>query len=87
MWPSRVLFYLNLFGFVMIMVDKFCSQRGLSRISEKFFVILALWGGWPCMALSMIIIRHKTRKSSFQTKFIGASVCNFIVIYYVVAGL
>lgn len=51
---------------VITVYDKLASKAGLFRIPEKTLLAAALLGGAAAMYISMIIIRHKTRKRKFM---------------------
>lgn len=46
--------------------DKLQASYHSSRVSERSLYLLTLLGGSPAMLLTMYIIRHKSRKLSFQ---------------------
>ena len=50
-------------------VDKFRAQQGHWRISEGTLHLFELAGGWPGAFAAQRILRHKTRKLSFQLVF------------------
>lgn len=49
--------------------DKFQAQAGGWRTRETTLHTLSLLGGWPGGLLAMQLLRHKTRKLSFQILF------------------
>lgn len=65
-----------LFGF-----DKWRAGRG-QRVAESSLLWSSALGGWPGGLLGMLVFRHKSAKSSFKWKFIGA----FLVWLALVAG-
>lgn len=50
-------------------LDKFRAQQGHWRISEGTLHLFELAGGWPGALAAQRILRHKTRKLSFQVVF------------------
>ena len=65
-----------LFGF-----DKWRAGRG-PRVAESTLLWSSALGGWPGGLLGMLLFRHKSAKTSFQWKFIGA----FLVWLVLVGG-
>ncbi len=59
------LILINLFGAVLIALDKSLAKRKLRRIRESVFFILALLGGGPGEWIAMAAVRHKTKHLSF----------------------
>ena len=61
------LFYvmINVLSFAAMGIDKRKSMRREWRISEKFLLGFALFGGAPGLIAGMLIFRHKTRKALF----------------------
>jgi uncharacterized membrane protein YsdA (DUF1294 family) len=63
------LFYallINLFGFLLMVVDKRRAQRGKWRIPEAVLFLFAFLGGSVGCYLGMQIMRHKTKHPLFQ---------------------
>lgn len=46
--------------------DKRAARLHRHRVSESTLLLLAALGGAPAMYLTMLIIRHKTRKPKFM---------------------
>lgn len=62
-------FYLiavNLFAVFITALDKSRAIRGKWRVSEAALLWTAALGGCPAMLLTMLAIRHKTRKKKFM---------------------
>lgn len=49
--------------------DKAAASSGGRRIPENVLHLLSLAGGWPGALIAQRILRHKTRKTSFQVVF------------------
>lgn len=50
-------------------IDKSAAEKGQWRTPESTLQIVALLGGWPGALFAQDILRHKTRKPSFQAIF------------------
>lgn len=57
---------------VLFAYDKFQASTQGWRVSEKTLCKTALAGGWIGGLLAMHTFRHKTRKASFQKKYVAA---------------
>ena len=60
-------------------LDKHRAVRGGRRVPEAVLLGLALIGGSPAAALGMILLRHKTRKTSFLVAFTAIVVVQTVV--------
>jgi uncharacterized membrane protein YsdA (DUF1294 family) len=60
------LFLLNVSTFTLYSVDKFKSQTGQARISEKSLMALAIAGGAYGAGMAMLLFRHKTLHRNFR---------------------
>lgn len=69
--PRWLLAYplLSLFAFFAYWRDKRSAERGAWRTPEQTLHLLELFGGWPGALLAQQLLRHKTRKFSFQLVF------------------
>ncbi len=56
---------INILSFILYGIDKFKAIINKRRISEKFLLLLAVFGGSIGSLLGMIIFRHKTQKIYF----------------------
>lgn len=56
----------NLWGFLMIGLDKRKAERKKWRIREASFFLLAFLGAAPGIELGMLLFHHKTKKASFH---------------------
>ena len=50
-------------------MDKTAARNGRSRISENVLLLIGLLGGWPGAWVAQRLLRHKSRKTSFQVAF------------------
>ncbi|MBQ3418036.1 MAG: DUF1294 domain-containing protein [Ruminococcus sp.] len=69
------LILINLYALVITARDKINAKRHRHRIPEEHLIIVAAIGGAPLMYLTMIAIRHKTKKPVFM---IGIPVLFFL---------
>ena len=60
------LIIINIFAVIITVHDKIAAIRGRQRISEFTLLLVSVLGGSPAMLLTMLIIRHKTRKPKFM---------------------
>lgn len=60
------LILISLISIVVTVVDKINAIRSKRRVSEKALFILSALGGSIAMYITMLIIRHKTRKLKFM---------------------
>lgn len=61
--------FINLFGFLIMWIDKRKAEKGRWRIPEKtLFIVTALGGGIGTIA-GMYTFRHKTQKLNFVIRF------------------
>lgn len=50
-------------------LDKSLARQAQRRVAENTLHLLALLGGWPGALLAQQLLRHKSRKASFQFGF------------------
>ena len=77
--PAAVLFGYTVASGVTFLAyawDKAAAERGAWRTSEDTLHGLALLGGWPGALLAQGMLRHKSRKASFQWVFWASVVLN-----------
>jgi uncharacterized membrane protein YsdA (DUF1294 family) len=81
-----VYFVMNLFGFLLMKVDKTKAVNHKYRIPEKNLWLTALLGGAVGTTLGMRMFRHKTKHLSFKIGFPILAVLELILfIYYCMA--
>jgi len=81
-----VLVALNTVSFWSFGSDKHRAISGHRRISERTFLTLALWGGWPGIYAGRSYFRHKTRKQPFVTRLAFASLANAVIVIGLATG-
>ncbi|MBS0583436.1 MAG: cold shock and DUF1294 domain-containing protein [Proteobacteria bacterium] len=62
-------FTLSCITFAVYAWDKSAAQEGRWRTQESTLQLLALLGGWPGGICAQQVLRHKSRKESFQFVF------------------
>lgn len=80
---SLILFWygsLSLISLVLYWQDKSAAKSNRWRTREANLHWLALMGGWPGAWLAQHLVRHKSRKGSFQTVFWFTVAINIIVL-------
>lgn len=73
-WLLAVLPLLSLFTFFAYWQDKYAAQQGRWRISEDTLHLWSLAGGWPGGWVAQQVLRHKSRKPSFQATYRATTV-------------
>jgi uncharacterized membrane protein YsdA (DUF1294 family) len=85
--PSMVfVLYLgaSLVAFIAYARDKSAARKDQWRIAETTLHWVALAGGWPGALIAQKLLRHKSRKRSFQTVFRTTVVlnCGALLTYF-----
>jgi uncharacterized membrane protein YsdA (DUF1294 family)/cold shock CspA family protein len=83
--PFRVLglyLFASAVAFFMYAHDKSAAKKDQWRTSESTLHILSLIGGWPGAFVAQKLLRHKSKKQSFQTVFWATVVINFIALLW-----
>ena len=68
-WPLLAYGLGSLVAFVLYMHDKRSALISGWRTPEATLHLIELLGGWPGALIAQQVLRHKTRKLSFQTMF------------------
>ena len=87
--PIAILFAylgLSLVTFGVYAADKHAAQKGQWRTPESTLQLLALLGGWPGALLGQQLLRHKSRKPSFQLVFRAAVILNVAAFAWIASG-
>ena len=66
--------------FVVYAADKSAARAGRRRVPERVLHVLGFVGGWPGALVAQQVLRHKTRKVSFQLWFWVSVVANVGVV-------
>lgn len=70
----------SILTFIAYASDKSAAARGTWRVSEKALILLGVFGGWPGAIVAQQVLRHKTKKVSFQVVFWVSVVVNILVL-------
>ncbi len=64
-------FYMSISAitFFTYAIDKMAAKKSSHRTSEKTLHLLSVAGGWPGAIFAQKILRHKSKKESFQNTF------------------
>ena len=73
---------LSLITYIIYWRDKSAAKRNRWRTKEDTLHLLALFGGWPGALLGQQLIRHKSKKISFQIIFWLVVVINMTVFVW-----
>ena len=77
------LIIINIFAVIITAADKIKAIGHKRRISEAALLIVSALGGGVAMYISMLIIRHKTRKLKFMLGIPLIIVCEIIAVWLV----
>lgn len=77
------LIIINLVAVIITVHDKVAAIRGRWRVKERTLLLIAALGGSPAMLLTMLLIRHKTRKAKFMAGIPLIMVLQVIIVFLV----
>lgn len=69
LWPLLLYLGMSLLSIVQYWRDKQSAENGTWRTPEKQLHAVELLGGWPGALLAQQLLRHKTKKISYQGVF------------------
>lgn len=75
------LIIINIIALIVTVRDKLAAMGGKWRVKESTLILIAALGGSPTMYLTMLIIRHKTRKPKFMVGIPLILTVELIVIF------
>lgn len=78
--PSLLLKMINIASFSLFLYDKYQGSNGGYRIAESVLFISSAFGGWVGGVCAMLILRHKTSKTSFIVIMAAISLANITVV-------
>lgn len=85
-WKTALVYLIviNVFGFLIMGIDKWKAKRGSWRIPEKtLFTVTLIGGGFGTIA-GMYVFRHKTKKLYFTIGFPVILIVEVILVIDVV---
>ena len=65
---------------IVYAVDKSAARNHRWRVSERNLLVVGLLGGWLGAVVAQQVLRHKTRKASFQWAFWATVIVNAVVV-------
>jgi uncharacterized membrane protein YsdA (DUF1294 family)/cold shock CspA family protein len=74
---------LSILTYVLYAADKRAAQTNRWRTPENTLLLIGLVGGWPGAAVAQQVLRHKTKKLSFRTRFWFTVIINVIAFVLV----
>ena len=77
------LIIINLIAVIVTIHDKRAAVKGTWRVKENTLLLISALGGSPAMYLTMLLIRHKTRKPKFMVGIPMILIAELIIIYLV----
>ncbi|MBQ3331441.1 MAG: DUF1294 domain-containing protein [Ruminococcus sp.] len=77
------LIIINLLAVIVTVRDKIAAVRGHWRVKEKLLLLIAALGGSPAMLLTMLLIRHKTRKAKFMVGIPLIMILQLVIVFLV----
>lgn len=77
------LLLINIFGFILMGVDKHRAKYRQIRIPERTLFLVATVGGALGMLLSMNIFRHKTRHNNFRYGMPALLLGHMAIAFYI----
>lgn len=83
--PLNVIIYLlliNIFGLLIMYIDKKKAKYGRWRIPEKTLLVVALLGGSIGTMAGMYWFRHKTQKLKFTLGFPTILISEIVITLY-----
>lgn len=82
-YPFFVYLLMSLITFFVYAVDKTKAHKNEWRTPEQTIHLFELLGGWPGALITQRVIRHKTKKTSFQVIFWLIVIIHIAVWLYV----
>ena len=83
-WVGVLYLAFSVFCFIAYVVDKSAAKAGRQRIAESTLLAWGLFGGWPGAIMAQQLLRHKSNKPAFLTKFwisVAVNILAFILLH------
>lgn len=77
-----ILAVLNIFGFILVSLDKYKAKNKLWRIPERSFFLLSILGGSIGVYTGLFFFNHKTRNWYFMTLIPLIILAQMVFVYY-----
>ena len=77
------LLIISIISCIITIYDKHCAIRGKWRVKEFTLLLLSIMGGSAFMYLTMLAIRHKTRKPKFMVGIPIIILCQILIFIFV----
>lgn len=75
----------SIIAYLAYWLDKSAARADRWRTRESTLHLLGLAGGWPGALLAQRLLRHKSRKRSFQLVFRASIILNCIALWWLVS--
>ena len=72
----------NIIGMCVTMTDKERARHDRTRIPERQLMFIGFLGGAPMMWVTMLLIRHKTRRVKFMVAMPLLTLAHVALFYY-----
>ncbi len=82
-----VLGLLNVTGLMLVASDKHKARKGLWRVPEKAFFLIAFIGGSIGIYAGMLLFRHKTKHWYFMTGIPAILILQVILAFFLTGRL
>lgn len=77
-----ILLILNIFGFILVSLDKYKAKNRLWRVPERTYFLLSILGGSIGVYIGLFFFNHKTRHWYFMTIIPLIIIAQIVFIYY-----
>lgn len=77
------LILINLIAVIVTIYDKVCAVKRRWRVKESTLLLLSVLGGSICMYITMLFIRHKTRRFKFMLGIPFILICQIIIAFLI----
>ena len=81
-----IYFAASVVTFFAYVLDKSAARKGGQRTPESTLQFLSLIGGWPGGLVGQQVLRHKTRKTSFQITFWFMVATNIVALAFLLSS-